>query len=398
MYELALRILLRQLDGIRSSLHSSLRRWEYVVVAGIALEAVVIGKEYWDAWRNHSRETIRSPEKPSTFLFVIGILGVVMVAGGITKQLSVDSNIEAAETQIREGNNLLFEFVSQEAGDASASAQIAWDAAKAAQGEAGQATASANLAKAKASAANTLASSAESEAGNARNEVTKAKEETAQLRKQALATETELKQEHGRRIELERGLARRELWNIGYKDGTTNLDKLKQFPGTKVILEAVPDFEAKHAAGEIAARLIDARWDIVRTDIIPDEEASSVPEGVSVERYLALHVPHEQSTEEDQSERRSSYLVMILQAFLMENGWHEINFGFPHRGELPIDCMRVRVGYKPNPLAEYDETTKKAHEKMNKIMIETYGNPNVNKPIAVWYGGARIFPFPPSPK
>jgi hypothetical protein len=77
-------------------------------VAGVALEFVVLTTEYRDNQRDFRRGTIRSPSKPNIFLYVMGFLGIAMVAGGIAKELSADSKIEVAETQIREVNDLLF--------------------------------------------------------------------------------------------------------------------------------------------------------------------------------------------------------------------------------------------------------------------------------------------------
>jgi len=127
MNESALQSLLTELEASRSSLHSSLRFWEWVVVAGVVLELVIIVKEYWDARRAFRRGTIRSPEKPSTFLLIFGLLGAGMVALGIAKELSVDAKIEGIETQIRGANEQLFGIVSKEAEAAASVSEIAKD-------------------------------------------------------------------------------------------------------------------------------------------------------------------------------------------------------------------------------------------------------------------------------
>lgn len=127
MDESSLRAQLARLEASRSSLHSSFRRWEWIVVAGIVLELLVLIKEYWDGWRAYHRATIRLPEKPSTLLFGLGVLGVTMVAGGISKELGIDSQIEKVETQIRGVNEQLFGIVSKEAESASTKSQLAQD-------------------------------------------------------------------------------------------------------------------------------------------------------------------------------------------------------------------------------------------------------------------------------
>jgi hypothetical protein len=107
MDESTLRSKLSQLEGLRSSLHSSFRFWDWVVVVGVAFEFVVLAAEYWNEWHAFRRATIRSPEKPRIWLFVVGLCAVAMVAGGITKELGIDSQIESVETQIRGVNEQL---------------------------------------------------------------------------------------------------------------------------------------------------------------------------------------------------------------------------------------------------------------------------------------------------
>jgi len=119
MDESSLRTQLNNLEALRSSLHSSFRFWDWVVVAGVALEFIVLIVEYCDEWCAFWRATIRAPEKPKTWLFLIGFGGIAMVAGGIAKELHIDSQIEGVETQIRGVNEQLFGIVSKEAESAS---------------------------------------------------------------------------------------------------------------------------------------------------------------------------------------------------------------------------------------------------------------------------------------
>lgn len=119
MDESSLRAQLAALQALRSSLHSSFRFWEWIVVGGIVIELVVLVKEHWDGWSAYHRATIRLPEKPNTLLFGLGVLGVAMVAGGISKELGIDSRIEKVETQIRGVNEQLYGAVSQRVGNVS---------------------------------------------------------------------------------------------------------------------------------------------------------------------------------------------------------------------------------------------------------------------------------------
>jgi hypothetical protein len=115
MDESKLITLLNRLEVQRSSLHACLRHWEWIVVIGIGLEFVVLVTEYFHGWSAYWRETIRLPEKPSTFLFVTGFIGIVMVAGGIAEELSVDSQLQEVETKIRDANAQLFGIVEDSA-------------------------------------------------------------------------------------------------------------------------------------------------------------------------------------------------------------------------------------------------------------------------------------------
>lgn len=118
MDESALRGQLSNLETLRSSLHSWLHFWEWIVVVGLVIDLIVIVREFWDGWQNFKRGTIRSPERPSVLLLVLGLLGSGVVVIGISRELSVDSRMEAVETTIRGVNEELFGMVSEEASKA----------------------------------------------------------------------------------------------------------------------------------------------------------------------------------------------------------------------------------------------------------------------------------------
>lgn len=139
MDESSLRAQLTKLDACRSSLHASFRFWDWVVVAGVTLELIVLVAEYLDERSAFLRATIRLPEKPKLWLFVVGFLGIAMVAGGITEELRIDSQIEGIETRIRGVNEELFGIVSKEAEEASRKSQLAKDKSDAADAKAGKA-------------------------------------------------------------------------------------------------------------------------------------------------------------------------------------------------------------------------------------------------------------------
>jgi hypothetical protein len=123
--ESALRSALASLDESSSSLHWWLGFWTFLVALGVALEVVFVVWEYLDELRDFKRGTIHPPERPKTTLFVLGLLGAVLVAAGVSGELRKESQIAKLETCIRKGNDSLFLMLSKEAGDAAASATIA---------------------------------------------------------------------------------------------------------------------------------------------------------------------------------------------------------------------------------------------------------------------------------
>jgi hypothetical protein len=89
------------------------------------LELVFVFWEYRDELHDFRRGVIHAPEKPRTVLFVLGLFGAGLVAGGVSGELWKESQIARVETCIRKGNDSLFLLLSKEAGDAKKSAQSA---------------------------------------------------------------------------------------------------------------------------------------------------------------------------------------------------------------------------------------------------------------------------------
>ena len=114
MDKLALLDQLSKLEALRSSLHSSFRFWEWMVVVGLGFDLLVIWKEYWDDLKDFWRREIHPPEKPSGFLLLLALLGTGLILYGISKELSVDSKLEKVETDTREANSKLFGIVTDE--------------------------------------------------------------------------------------------------------------------------------------------------------------------------------------------------------------------------------------------------------------------------------------------
>jgi len=137
---------------------------------------------------------------------------------------------------------------------------------------------------------NKQAADANKEAGDARREAADAVKGTAKsLAEAATANERasqanrvaeELRQKN---LQLEKEFAPRLLAIRGLPDGKSNIDELKKFAGTKVILASVHDAEALHAAGSIKWLLEKAGWDVVVTvPIDPFSASVKIPDGVTL--------------------------------------------------------------------------------------------------------------------
>lgn len=131
MDEPALRILLSSLEASRSTLHWWLEFWTFLVVTGVAFEVVFVVWEYVEEYHDFKRAIIHPPERPSTLLFALGLMGAALVGIGVGGELYAESKIETVETRIRKANDDLFLLLSKQAGDAATSARIAHEEADA---------------------------------------------------------------------------------------------------------------------------------------------------------------------------------------------------------------------------------------------------------------------------
>src|SRR5579862_6651144 len=121
MDESALKTLLDNLEISRSSLQIWFYFWTLLVVVGVALEVAFTVWEYLEDLHEFRRGTIHSPERPNVFLLVLGLLGAVLVAVGVSGELCIDVKAGHVETEIRKANELRVSLLSKEAGDAKVS-------------------------------------------------------------------------------------------------------------------------------------------------------------------------------------------------------------------------------------------------------------------------------------
>jgi hypothetical protein len=237
---------------------------------------------------------------------------------------------------VQKFDEILLADAIKKAGDAKTSANGAAAAALTAKGASDNATSS--------------ASNALDLARSARQEVISAKEETEKLRQQNLNIEANLKVENAKRMELEKTVAPRLIEQITVGNVST-LDVLSKFAGTPCIIEFIPDWEARRAAGFVASVLNHAGWKIRSFTVVEKD----LPDGVTVESYVGpgttVSEPEGWKALHDQWD--GGDIIDELVAFLIANDW-QAQPGSPYSGELKIGEIRILVGFKPAPYFDPD--------------------------------------------
>jgi hypothetical protein len=297
MDESSLRAQLNKLDALRSSLHSSFRFWDWIVVIGVALELIVLVAEYCDEWLAFWRATIRLPERPKTWLFVVGFCGILMVAGGIAEELSIDSQIEGVETQIKGLNEQLFGIVSSEAESASTQSQLAKD---------------------KSTAADTKADTAQEKSLNAEKKTVELSKQTVELTQKLEAAGIDLKKAK----ELADSIKPRVLgFQIG-PNGKTTFDELKPFAGVNVTFEVLTDAEPRRAAQEIENVLGFAGWKVA--GVVPNPELyTGFFDGVGIwyETFPSGFSSSREGKSEQAAATRCRDAAIALEGYLISKDW-----------------------------------------------------------------------------
>src|SRR3989442_613713 len=100
----ALESAIRALEIRSESLESWLKLWITLVVVGVAIELVIVLKEYFDDLEECRRGTIRSPAKPSRWKLIFSLLGAGLVAIGVAGELGIDFKAGDVETGLRNRN------------------------------------------------------------------------------------------------------------------------------------------------------------------------------------------------------------------------------------------------------------------------------------------------------
>lgn len=165
-------------------------------------------------------------------------------------------------------------------------------------------------------------------AARAESGITDAKKSAADALRDAGLANERAESLRARNLELEKILSPRIL-------SLKNVDELKKFAGTKVILVSIHDAEALHAAGSIKWFLENAGWNVVVTvPVDPFFQSVKIPDGVTL-------VPAKEF-DSIRNEKLSRVLINALTA----QGWKEVTPGSENM--LPDwKEFAILVGFKP---------------------------------------------------
>jgi hypothetical protein len=168
----------------------------------------------------------------------------------------------------------------------------------------------------------------------------------------------QLEAEKRTRLELEQSLLPRQI-AVLHHEGQFNIDALKRYAGTQMIIKVLPDVEATRAATYLVGVATAAGWKLLRFER-SEGLADLFSDGVSVESYTSPHAEDERSPDEAKDEESSQAAANAMVAFLESHHWQARRFPTENkdRGNVPVNCVIIRVGFKPSqyliPLAEKD--------------------------------------------
>ena len=111
----ALERAIKALESRSDSLDSWLTFWVTIVVVGVAVEVVVVIKEYFHARSEYRRGSIRSPDKPSLWDLLLELVGAVLVAIGVAGELGIDFKSAVVRNALRDANGKLVGLLNLEA-------------------------------------------------------------------------------------------------------------------------------------------------------------------------------------------------------------------------------------------------------------------------------------------
>jgi hypothetical protein len=319
----------------------------YAVAVGCAMEVpetFVLMKRWWLlAFRDEDREETKEDKR--SWIIPLAAVGLIIIVAGIVmetyfegKVSDVDALLRAHESDKITAAESEASTAIRQAGDAKQSAHDAGADAKIAHFEAAGAKTVSGKAKITAGEASIIADEAErtSTAVDARAMQLSQQLDAANNRVTGITTEAKA---------LEASIAPRRLFLVRWEDKTTNLDVLNPIAGTEFIIESIPDFEARKAAGAIAETLWRGHFKIAKTSITED----FAWDGVTVDQYMPPEATSEDEIRAEGIQMAAGERALVLRAFLWANGWKDVHSGWSQRGELEPNQLRIRVGFKPSP-------------------------------------------------
>jgi hypothetical protein len=197
-----------------------------------------------------------------------------------------------------------------------------------------------------------------------------ANRDAEQLRAQNLSTQATLEQERNTRLDLEKSISPRWLFEK-ITGGKSNIEPLRKFAGTHVVLEVENDGEAVSACSQLGGVLQQAGWIIDSGTVVlgmsnPDTFS---PFGVTVSSYAPKlsGMSTEEATKELLTWRHSQGVANKLVDFLMDNGWSAT-----YRPDATIapEIIKLRVWLKPNSRF-FPEELREPMKRMQKALEDS---------------------------
>ena len=179
-------------------------------------------------------------------------------------------------------------------------------------------------------------------------ELTKQQEIAEQLKAQNLATEQRLEDER-------KTLASRVLPSILNKSDK-HIDRLRPYRGIQVILEYIPDEEARRAAGSISIVIQQVGWKVIKST-----QQSGLSDGVTIESHVEITDPdtsEERIIQSSETEKCRS-AALAFRDLLVSSGWLSVDawLAAAPTERLPPNTIKIEIGFKPSPYFEPAEVT-----------------------------------------
>lgn len=220
------------------------------------------------------------------------------------------------------------------------------------------AKADAAKANSEAAIASDRAATAIKDAAEANDRAEVARTKAAVLEQKNLQNESKLEKERGKRLELEKALAPRqisinEFARYGGDKPVSNIDNLKLFSGVEVDIRCINDTEAIRTARNLVSVLAMAGWKIRDTGIDSD-----ILDGINIGASIKADLQNDAAT--------------ILAGFLQDNDIVATNY--PFFDNVADTVIHIKIGFKPSPYFSH----KKGLEFIDDLHTRGYDAPDID--------------------